>query len=79
VQNPALCYIPDITPIYERSDKDKTMSPSVDTPRVEKLATAHVEEQLGHGAGEEVKNASDHEHAASFMEAFKQYKWYVRI
>ena len=46
-------------------------------PAVEKLATAHVEEQLGHGATDEAKNASDLEHQATFKESIKKHKWSV--
>lgn len=42
---------------------------------VEKLATAHVEEQLGHGATDEAKHASDKEHQATFKESIKKHKW----
>lgn len=53
------------------------MSASRDTPAVEKLATAHVEEKLGHGATDEAKHASDLEHQATFKESFKKHKWWV--
>lgn len=50
------------------------MSGNPSAPYVEKVATAHVEEKLGHGAAEEAKNASDNEHKATFRETFKKYR-----
>jgi SP family general alpha glucoside:H+ symporter-like MFS transporter len=50
------------------------MPVNTDTPYVEKVATAHVEEKLGHGAADEAKNASDNEHKAAFWETFKKYR-----
>lgn len=46
-----------------------------DAVAVEKLATAHVEEQLGHGALDEAKHASDEEHKATVRESLKKHKW----
>lgn len=51
------------------------MPGNTDTVAVEKLATAHVEEQLGHGALDEAKHASDEEHKATFKESVKKHKW----
>lgn len=51
------------------------MSANRDAVAVEKLATAHVEEQLGHGATDEAKHASDLEHSATFRESIKKHKW----
>ena len=50
------------------------MPVNTDTPYVEKVATAHVEEKLGHGAADDAKRASDNEHSAAFWETFKKYR-----
>lgn len=50
------------------------MPVNTDTPYVEKVATAHVEEKLGHGAADEAKNASDNEHKATVRETLKKYR-----
>ena len=47
---------------------------NLDTPYVEKVASAHVEEKLGHGAVDEAKDASDNEHKAGFRANFKSHK-----
>ena len=47
---------------------------TTDTPYIEKLATAHVEEALGHGAVDEAKNASDKEHNSRFRQTFKTHR-----
>lgn len=41
----------------------------------EKVATAHVEDKLGHGALDEAKLASDNEHAATLREALSKHRW----
>ena len=50
------------------------MPSNTDTPNVEKLATAHVEETLGHDAVDEAKRASEAEHSATFWTTFKKHK-----
>ena len=50
---------------------------NTDTPRVEKIATAHVEETLGQGATDEAKHASDNEHKATFRQVIKSHRWAI--
>lgn len=40
----------------------------------EKVAAAHVEATLGHGALDEAKHASDNEHSTGFFQAIKSHK-----
>lgn len=53
------------------------MAATRDGTAAEKIATAHVEERLGHGALEDAKLASDLEHTATIRESLKKHKWFV--
>ena len=47
---------------------------NTDTVYVEKVATARVEEKLGHDAVDEAKHASDNEHKATFWATFEKHR-----
>lgn len=49
-------------------------SAGADTVFVEKAATLHVEEHLGHGAVNDAKNASDREHEAGVWATLKKHR-----